>query len=63
MIISCVLGYFETVGLNMHAHDDTFLLWKKILRVWPHASHFDGFLEVFSGAVGFTGNLEGRIQL
>lgn len=25
MIILCVLGYFETVSLNMHAHDNTFV--------------------------------------
>ena len=26
MMISCVLGYFEAVNLNMHAHDNTFVL-------------------------------------
>lgn len=38
MNISCVLGYFEAVRFNMHAHDYTLFFWKRIrvftTQVW-----------------------------
>lgn len=63
MIISCVLGYFETVRLNMH--DNTFfLLSKRILRVCPtrliltvSGILFYNERNISCGAVGFTENM------
>lgn len=45
-----VCWYFETVSLNMHAHDNIFfwfVLWKRILRVYPTSLNLTGFWKCF----------------
>lgn len=58
MNISCVLGYFEAVCLNMHAHDYTFSFLKEDTRVHPISLSLTGFFVVFLEVFGASISLQ-----